>query len=409
MGNIIMSLKERDQAKIFDRLKRREVTQKIASDMLKISERWLRTKYKRFLKYGDEGLVHRNRGKPSKRRLCKEIEDELTFLLKGKLQGAGPTFIVEKLDELKNIKLSRETARLWMMKNGFWAKKRRRKTHRKRRERKACLGIMIQLDGSPHDWFEGRGSRCTLLVFIDDATSQILWLEFVKSESTLALMESTKKYIEKFGRPVSFYVDYGGVFSVNTNNPDREKITQFERACDELGIKIIHASSPQAKGRVERVNQTLQDRLVKEMRLAGISTIQAANSFVQNDYIAKHNAKFAVEAVNSTDAHRPLEGFNLDWIFCIREERVLQQDFVIQYKSRLFQLTKQQKTIIRPKNRIIVNKHLDGRITLFIRKVQLNFVEIMQRQAKPRKPLPIKELKYYKPAADHPWRIGIHP
>lgn len=407
MGNIIMSLKERDQSRVFDRLKRREVTQKIAAEMLKISERWLRTKYKRFLKYGDDGLVHQNRGKPSKRRLCKEIEKELISLLNGKLQGAGPTFVVEKLYELKQIKLSKEAARLWMMKNGFWSKKRKRKTHRKRRERKACVGIMIQLDGSPHDWFEGRGPKCTLLVFIDDATSQILWLEFVKSESTLALMGATKKYVERFGRPVSLYVDYGGVFSVNTNNPDREKITQFERACDELGIKIIHASSPQAKGRVERVNRTLQDRLVKEMRLAGISTMQAANRFVQNGYIAKHNERFAVAPFNLTNAHRPQEGFNLDWIFSIREKRVLQQDFVVQYKSRLFQLAKQQKTIIRPKDRIIVNRHLDGRITLFIRKVPLNFVEIMQRQAKTKKLLTVKEFKYHKPAADHPWRIGI--
>jgi hypothetical protein len=405
MGNIIMSSKEREQAKVFDRLKRGEITQKIAAEILEISDRWVRTKFDRFLIDGDAGLVHKNRGNPSKKRLSKNIEAILIDLLTNQLQGAGPTFIAEKLDELKGIKLNRETLRLWMMRNGFWSKKRKRCTHRKRRDRKACFGIMIQLDGSPHDWFEGRGPKCTLLVFIDDATSRIVWLEFAKSESTEALMKATKKYMQKFGRPVSFYVDFGGVFSVNTNNPNRDKITQFERACKELGIEIIHAHSPQAKGRVERANQTLQDRLVKELRLAGISTMDEANVFVQTGYIEKHNAKFAVQATNPIDAHRSSKKFDLDKIFCMRETRMLQNDFVVVYKTRLFQLTQQQSTIIRPKNIITINEHLDGKIRLSIRKTQLHFTEIIHRQEKQ---VLVRELKHYKPAATHPWRSGFN-
>jgi hypothetical protein len=173
-------------------------------------------------------------------------------------------------------------------------------------------GMLIQLDGSPHDWFEGRASKCTLIVFIDDATSEILWLEFVKSESFSGVAGATKNYVEKCGRPTSFYVDYGSVFSVNLNNPERCKKTQFERIMKEMNIDVIHARSPQAKGRVERCNKTMQDRLVKEMRLAGISSIKDANRFVrQGDFIKRHNLKFAVPPIQEGNVHKDIEGYNL--------------------------------------------------------------------------------------------------
>jgi len=245
------------------------------------------------------------------------------------------------------------------------------------------IGLMIQLDGSPHDWFEGRGPCCTLLVFIDDATSQILWLEFVESESYQGVMNATKNYIQKYGCPHEFYVDFGKVFSVNLNNKERVKKTQWERALEELSIKVTHARSPQAKGRVERANKTLQDRLIKELRLAGISSIEAANRFFQEgDFIVRHNKKFAVPAAHSGDAHRPVCQYNLDDIFCLRYTRVLMNDFTILFNKRIFQLDRNQQAIIRPRDAITVTVHLNKTITLSIRSIKLCFNEIDSRPSK---------------------------
>jgi len=263
--------------------------------------------------------------------------------------------------------------------------------------------MMIQLDGSPHDWFEGRGPKCTLLVFIDDATSTIVWAELVPSESTESLMQATRNYIEHHGRPLSFYVDFGGVFSVNTNNPDRVKITQFKRACDELGIDMIYAHSPQAKGRVERSNDTHQDRLVKELRLRNISTIPEANKFIAEVYLPAHNKAFAVKAAKEGDIHRPITTHNLDTIFCLKEERIIRNDFTVQYKNRILQLLAEQKAVIRPKETINIFEHFDGALSIFIRNIRLNFTEIERR------PVKIQETKLeqhipWKPDASHPWR-----
>jgi hypothetical protein len=245
-----------------------------------------------------------------------------------------------------------------MIRAGIWEGRKSRTKHRKKRERRSMRGIMIQLDGSPHDWFEGRGPKCTLLVFIDDATSQLLWLEFARSENESDVMRATRNYINRHGIPHEFYVDFGSVFSVNTNNPERDKKTQWERAVEELSIKVIHAHSPQAKGRVEKANDTLQDRLVKEMRLAGISSIEDANGFLREDYfIPKHNERFAVAPAQTGDAHRPLIGYDLDIIFCSRETRVLANDHTIVFNKRIFQLDRQQRTIIRPRD--LINSSCD--------------------------------------------------
>ncbi len=379
MGNIIMSLKEKEQVMVFEQLKRKEISQVVTAQILKMSPRHVRRKLSRYLQEDIAGLVHKNRGRPSNRVWDKEVRDFAVNLFRGDFQGFGPTYGAEKLEELYNIKISKETLRKELIREGLWKAGKKRVTYRKQRERKLCFGIMIQLDGSPHDWFEGRGPKCTLLVFIDDATSKLVWLEFAPSESFDAIMNATLKYFKKHGRPVSFYVDYGSVFSVNTNNPDREKITQFERAMKELGVEVIHARSPQAKGRVERVNRTLQDRLTKDMRLASISTIDAANAFVQDDYISRHNELFAEEAAQAGNAHRPVVGLDLHNIFCIKEMRVLQNDFTLSYKNRQLQLKKHQRAVIGPKEHIIVHEHLDGNISLWIRGIGLAFEELKQR------------------------------
>jgi hypothetical protein len=245
------------------------------------------------------------------------------------------------------------------------------------------FGLMVQCDGSPHDWFEGRAPICTLLVFIDDATSQILWLEFARSESREAIMQATKNYMEKHGRPGCFYVDHGSSFHVNLNNKEHEKLTQWERALSELSVEVVHANSPQAKGRVERANKTMQDRLVKELRLASISSIDEANEFLrQGNFVEKHNNHFAVAPAQKGDAHKSIEGYDLDAIFCTKEKRVVANDFTIRYEKRIFQLLDDQQAIVRQSSEIIVCEHLDGKISLFLRNIPLHFTELKHRPQK---------------------------
>jgi len=270
-------MKERKQFVTFNKLKNGEISQKEAAKMLGLSTRWIREKMQRFLSQGDIGLVHRARGRPSKKKWNTEEREYAMSLFEESFEGFGPTFASEKLKELYNITVNRETLRAAMIEHGCWKAKSRKTKHRERRERKEFFGEMVQFDGSPHDWFEGRNVRCTLLVFIDDATSYIPFMKFVPSESTKHAMCALKDYVERQGIPLSLYVDFGSVFSVNVNNPDRDKITQFKRCCNELAIEIQYAHSPQAKGRVERSNKTHQDRLIKELRLAGISTPEKAN------------------------------------------------------------------------------------------------------------------------------------
>jgi hypothetical protein len=385
MRKLIMSRKEMEQIKVFERLKRNEITQVLASHLLKVSTRWVRKKFKRYLAQGDKGILHLGRGKPSTRRWNEDEKARVIQLVRNEWQGFGPTFAAEKLATTHQIKISDETLRQVMIKEGLWQKKRKRSSHRMRRERKRCFGLMVQLDGSPHDWFEGRAGRCTLLVFIDDATSTIIWLEFAHGESVEAIMGAMKGYFQQYGRPHAFYVDFGSVFSVNTNNTERDKITQFERACKELDIAVIHATSPQAKGRVERCNRTLQDRLIKEMRLARISSIDAANCFAREIFIPDHNKRFAVQPAQDGDGHRSLDGYDLNRILCIKDKRVIQNDFIVQYNGVLLQLVKHQQAVIRPKETVDVFRYFDGSLELFIRGIKLNAITIAKRPERPEK------------------------
>ena len=376
-----MSKIEREHLGVFQQLNAGQITQAAAAQMLNFSERWVNKKFKRYRMQGDVALIHQSRGKQSPKRWNEKDRKITIDLLKSEWQGFGPTFTAEKLKELKDIIVSDETVRKMMIAEGLWIPEQQKLKHRKWRERKKIRGILVQLDGSPHDWFEGRGPKCTLLVFIDDATSELLWLEFAESESFHGVASATKKYMEKFGRPVSFYTDYGSVFSVNLNNEERDKITQFERIMKELLVEVKHARSPQAKGRVERANQTLQDRLVKEIRLAGISSIEAANKFVQEgNFIASHNAKFAVPPATEGDAHRSIKNYDLNDVFCSQETRKVNNDFTVHYRCRIIQLEKDQPAIIRPKNHVIVCEHLDGKMTIKIRNNKLNFKEVGMRK-----------------------------
>jgi len=403
MDHITMSRKEINQVAVFERLKKGMITQISAALTLKLSSRQIRNKCKRYNRYGPAGLVHRRRGAIGNRAWCKKIRNRAMAIIKEYYPDFGPTFAAEKLAQNHTIVINRETLRKVMIKEGVWRGKKRKTKHRRLRERKAMFGIMIQLDGSDHDWFEGRAPRCTLLVFIDDATSEIVWAEFVTGESVENVMHASYGYFWKHGLPASIYVDNGSVFRVNINNKDCTKFTQYERAWSDLGVEIIHARSSQAKGRVERVNRTLQDRLVKELRLANISTMHEANQFLREKYLKQHNAKFAVPAASAGDVHRPLDGYNLDRILCTKEKRVLTNDFTISYHKRILQVELQSKVLIRPKDKVTVLRLLDQSLVLSVRGKQLSFTEI---QKKPVKPIIQRTYTnvYHRPASNHPWR-----
>ncbi len=383
MEKFIMSNRENKQVAIFEMLVRKEITQEDAAQRLDLGVRQVRNKQRAYEKNGAYGLVHKNRGKASKRKWNHDQEALAIDLLKGPWAELemGPTFAAEQLFELYEIIVSAETLRKAMIRSGIWTLKQQRYIRRRRRERRKVFGVMIQLDGSPHLWFGPAHPKCTLLVFIDDATSKLVWLEFVKTESLDCVMTATKKYMENYGIPVSFYVDYGSVFSVNVNNPERDKITQFERAMKELGVEMIHARSPQAKGRVERSNRTHQDRLVKLLSLAKITTMEEANRYLPT-YIAKHNKKFAVNAHADGDAHKSIEGFKLDEIFSEVTTRKLQNDYTILYKKRVLQLIDQKNIRYKPKDAITIRRKLGGGLILSIRGNNLEFEELTQRPKK---------------------------
>ena len=295
-----------------------------------------------------------------------------------------------------------------MIQHDIWkvAKITRKKIYQLR-ERRSKYGELIQIDGSPHDWFEGRNKKCCLLAYIDDATGSV-WCKFAETESYKTVLLATKDYCLRYGKPASFYTDRGGVFKVNLNNPDNILKTQFERGLKELDIKIIHARSPQAKGRVERFYKTAQDRLVKEMRLKNISKIEKANVFLEKEFISKFNQKYAKEPLNKNSLFRKTTSKELEQALCLKEQRVLRNDFTIRYKNKILQLNKQQKTILFPKNKIETFEHLDGKIELYIRKTPLFFEQISQELIKKinttRNENYVKERNVWIPPKSHPWR-----
>jgi hypothetical protein len=329
----------------------------------------------------------------------------------------GPTFANEKLWEKHGIKISVFTLRGKMMEEGLWNAKKKGKKHRAWRERRSCVGEMTQLDGSVHDWFEGRGPICVLIVYIDDATSRILYGEFVEVEDTLTLMRTTEKYLLKHGRPISFYVDKDSIYKVNRKTTIEEDLeggeplTQFSRAMGELGIGVICAHSPQAKGRVERSFGTHQDRLVKELRLAEISTIAEANPFLWNVYIPKHNERFAIEPANENNAHRPLlPSHRLEEILSIRRERSVANDFTVRCQNHYFQILENQPVRVNPKDKVLVETRLDGAIYIRYRECYLNFKNIKTKPYKAfyanrvQKEMPEKVVQPYRPSSSHPWK-----
>jgi hypothetical protein len=404
METFQMSKKELNQVSIFENLKDKKIKQNEGAKILGLSIRQVKRKIKAYRKFGAISLIHKSRGKPSNHRLDDDLVGKALNLVRQKYPDFGPKFAAEKLSEIDKVIINSETLRLQMIKEGLWEPKVKKVNRHHFRERKECFGEMIQADGSDHRWFEDRAPACTLLGFIDDATSRIVNLKFTDGESTANLMRTTKDYFEDYGRPASLYVDRGGVYKVNIHNEEEEKITQYKRALDEIDVKLIWARSPQAKGRVERLFETLQDRLVKELRLRGISDIKSANEFLKTEYIDKHNAQFAVPPKSEANLHRPIKGYNLEQIFCLKEERSINNDMTVRYKNNWFQLEEKQPTLIFPRNKIEIWENLNGEISFHIRECQLN---IRKLEAKPIKIKETKEVKpktAWTPPANHPWR-----
>lgn len=398
-----------------------------AGRILQRSDRQIRRLCARVRKHGPRGVIHGLRDRPSNNSLdATVLEKALSALHDPLWEGFGPTFARDKLGELGGITLGLETTRQLMSRVGLWQPGRQGKRHRAWRPRRPCMGMLVQLDGSDHDWFEGRGPRCVLLIYIDDATSRILYGEFVDVEDTLTLMRSTWSYLKRWGRCVAIYVDKDSIYKVNKGRYEsrEEPITQFTRAMGELGIEVIHAESPQAKGRVERGFETHQDRLVKELRLRGISAKPEANRYLWDDYIPEHNRRYSVPAADEANAHRPLLAVHkLERILCVLHERTVLGDNTLRYGPGFLQLLEHQPVRFGPGDKVEIEERLDGSRHVRLKGAYLNFKQIPKRPYRPYLLAQPSRAKLYgdprgkgvgsRPAKDHPWRRlflhGPHP
>jgi len=401
----IMRQKELKRLHVIHKVMEGELTQVEAAEILTLSERQIGRIVKRIKEEGDKGIQHRSRGKESRRRLPKKLKDRVVELYLQRYKGFGPTFTAEKLYELDDIALSKETVRKWLIEAGQWQKGRAPRTHRQWRERKWHCGQMVQMDGSHHDWFAGRRSKCVLMGYIDDATGRI-FCRFYEYEGTIPAMDSFKRYIRAHGIPMSVYFDKHTTYkstaepSIEDEINGTEPLSEFGLALRKLGVNLIHAHSPQAKGRVERMFNTLQDRLVKEMTLRGINTIEEANQYLKG-YLSSHNKRFAVKPKEQNDLHRDIpKGLNLDKILCIMTERTLRNDFTIAHNGKLYQIQEAVKS-----KKVFVEERVNGTMLITYNDVRLKFKEITTRPAKQQKPVHmLRKRKVHTPSADHPWR-----
>jgi len=403
---IIMSQRELKKLHVIRSVIERRITQISAGEMLDRSDRQVRRIVKRVKAEGDVGIIHRLRGKPSNKALPISFKDKVRQLYRDKYSDFGPLLASEKLFEIDKIKLSDETLRLWLLESGDWKKRKKGRKHRKWRERKRHFGEMLQGDGSHHNWFEGRGPCCVMMGYIDDATGNV-YARFYEYEGTWPAVDSFKRYVRKYGLPQSLYMDNHSTYrgrgkpSLDDELAGRGPLSHFERGVVELGVNFIHADSPQAKGRIERLFKTFQDRLVKEMRLAGVRGIEDGNKFLEK-YLPVYNKRFRVEPAEKADMHRPLsKGNDLDAYLCKRTERTLRNDFTVAYGKKLCQVI----SLTRAK-RVIVEERITGRIIIRYNGKELEHRVITNR--------PVKEVHerrvigktrpLYTPPNRHPWR-----
>ena len=354
VGLVIMSERELNRIEVLSQVTQGRMTAVTAANVLGLSRRQIHRLLKTFQSEGAAAIRHKARGRRSNNLIDPAIREFAVTLVKENYIDFGPTFAAEKLAEDHDLKVSRETLRKWMVDDGIWLSRKQRRAIHQPRSRRECYGELIQIDGSDHRWFEGRAASCTLLVFIDDATSTLMELLFVPSESTFSYFDALENYLLKHGRPVAFYSDKHTVFRVARPNPNMNGMTQFGRALAQLNIEILCANSSQAKGRVERANRTLQDRLVKELRLAGISSMEEGNAFLPG-FMDRYNAKFAKAPTRSDNLHRALniEPDRLSEVFCLRDQRYVSKDLTLKYDRKRIKLE------INDLTRGLIGKYID--------------------------------------------------
>jgi hypothetical protein len=383
-----------------------------AREQLGLSTRQIKRIKARVAEQGASGIVHGLRGKAGNRKTPQATIDDASKLLKEQYPDFGPTFAAEKLKDIHGIVFSDEYVRSLMTNLGLWKPKQKKGTgqYHAWRPRKEWFGAMEQFDGSYHLWFENRAGECCLLAAIDDARGIITRAEFGQSESVSEVAAFWKGYVTERGKPLAIYLDKYSTYKINHKNAvdNAELMTQFQRMMRSLGIELITADSPEAKGRVERLFGTLQDRLVKELRLAGISTIPEANEFLKT-YLPKFNAQFGVAAAKEGDVHRPLtEKNNLDAIFSIQSKRMVANDFTIRFENQWLQLEKDQPCTVLRNDTVTIEKRLDGTLHVRLRGHYLNFKVLPERPEKTNERVialvPRKEREPWIPPADHPWR-----
>ncbi len=398
-----LSMKEINRIPVIYSVINKQITQQEAANILGLCRQQVGRLTSKLKKEGDIALIHKSRGRPSHRAADPDTKNKILELCNTRYQGFNPTFAAEKIFEIEKLYVHHETLRLWFIEAGIEYKKRRAPKHRAWRPRRDSYGAMVQLDGSHHKWFENRGPKCVLMGYIDDATGRCFGL-FYEYEGLMPAMDSLKRYIKKYGIPQSIYLDRHKTYK-STKKPtledelnNRKNLTQFARAAKELGITIIYADSPQAKGRVERSFKTHQDRFVKEMRLENISTIKNANKFAKSYYFPKHNRKFAVMAKNKANLHTPApKHLDLERIFCIKNKAHLRKDFTIQYKNRFYQILDSPRT-----NKVQVEERLNGKVHLYHKDEELKYKLIDKRPSKPKKQY--KPRKKWIPPMSHPYK-----
>jgi transposase len=381
-----------------------------AGTLVGLTDRHVRRLLQRVKQEGDKGLTHRGRGTPSNRRIPEKVKATVLKLYAQRYGDFGPTLAAEKLAERHGITISAETVRGWLRDAGIDPFTRRKRPHRAWRERKAHVGELIQLDGSHHDWLEGRGPCGVLMAYIDDASSRV-YARFYAYEGTLPAMDSFQRYVTQYGIPLAVYADRHSTYKASAKPTIEEQLagrppqSQFGRALGELGVELIHAHSPQAKGRVERLFHTFQDRVVKELRLAGVATLEAANQFLE-DYLPRYNQRFTVAQAQATDLHRPSPASRaLDRMLCLKTKRVLRRDWTVAHNGPLYQVqTNIQAT------HVLVEARVDGTMRITHQDRTLASHVIASRPVRAEAPpKPAEARRPVKPTAEHPWRKRLLP
>src|SRR5665213_3510712 len=404
-----MSANDRVRLDAMGRVKRGELTVVAAAAWMGISLRQARRLHKRFKAHGAQGLVHQLRGRLSNRRLSQAVREQVVKMHQERYADFGPTLACEKLAG-DGWTLSPDTLTALLKERGLWRRRRRHGRHRKQRERRSSFGSMVQMDGSHHDWFEGRGPKCVLMVVIDDATNQT-YARLYPAETTEAAMDVLSRWIERHGVPRSVYVDRHSIYR-DEDHPDHP--TQFGRAMKELGVKLICAHSPQAKGRVERRNAVFQDRLVKEMRLRNISDIRQGNALLESQFLEDLDLRYAIKASDENDLHLALgAGQVLEEILCVQDERVVGQDWCVRWRNRWLQIGSAHAALRLPRRKVLLKHLADGRLLMEHKGERLSFTDLKARPMAAKRKKPIINNRRYKPSASHPWNsepaVGSRP